>query len=472
LSNTTIITPQELARQREFSDMVRPVIRARYGDRPLAYVHSFGCQQNVSDGEKIKGMLSEMGFFFTNDIDEADLVLYNTCAVRGHAEDRVFGHVGALKQHKQRHPGSIIALCGCMMQQEQVAEKIRSSYTHVDLLFGTHVIHKLPEMMYRLVTGSGRIFERPDSDGNIAEGLPLHRDGKFKGWLPIMYGCNNFCSYCIVPYVRGRERSREPDDIIAEAKEMIAAGFKDITLLGQNVNSYGKGEAHGVNFAKLLRMINQLDGNFQIRFMTSHPKDCTVELLDAMRDCDKVCKHLHLPFQAGNDRILREMNRHYDRKQYLSLVDAVRERMPDISLTSDVIVGFPGETYEEFRDTLSLVRQVRFNSLFTFIYSPREGTPAAKMPDPVSHKEKTEWLAELTAAQEQIAAERSAAMVGRRVRVLCEELHDDGRIFGRTSSNVGIVLEGDSSAVGKFADAEITKAFNWILEGKIINLED
>lgn len=466
--NTAVVSAAEMEKQRDFARRAQPLLQERFGSVPLAFVHSYGCQQNVSDGERIKGMLAQMGFAFTDSPDHADLILFNTCAVRAHAEDRVFGNVGALKARKREHPSCIIGLCGCMVQQEHIAEKIRKSYPHVNLLFGTHAIHRLPELLWRLLTQEKRVFERPQIDGVIAEDIPVRRDSKFKGWLPVMYGCNNFCSYCIVPYVRGRERSRAPEDILAEAKEMIAAGFKDITLLGQNVNSYGKGAEHGVDFARLLRMLNGLDGDFQLRFMTSHPKDCTLELLDAMRDCDKVCRHLHLPFQSGNDRVLRAMNRRYDRAKYLELVAAARERMPDISLTSDVIVGFPGESYEEFQDTLSLIREVEFTSLFTFIYSPREGTTAAQMPDPVSHEEKTRWMSELLALQESIAAKRTASYVGREFRVLCEEHHEDGTVFGRTPSNLGITFAGDERLVGQFAQVRVTKALNWILEGEWI----
>lgn len=466
--NTYTVDVAEIEKQREFSRLAEPLLYERFGGRPLAFVHSYGCQQNVSDSERIKGMLAKMGFGFTDTPDNADLILFNTCAVRGHAEDRVLGNVGALKARKAQHPNCIIALCGCMVQQEQVAEKIRKSYPYVNLLFGTHAIHRLPELIWRLVTENKRVFERPEIDGVIAEDIPVRRDSRFKGWLPIMYGCNNFCSYCIVPYVRGRERSRSPEHIIAEAKEMIAAGFKDITLLGQNVNSYGKGADHGVDFAKLLRMLNDLEGDFQLRFMTSHPKDCTLDLLDAMRDCDKVCKHLHLPFQSGNDRVLTAMNRHYDRARYLELVANARERMPEISLTSDVIVGFPGETEEEFEDTLSLIKEVEFTSLFTFIYSPREGTPAAKMPDPFTHEEKAARMGRLLKAQEEIAAKRTASYLGKDFRVLCEEYHDGGVIFGRTPSNIGITFAGDESLVGEFATVRVTKALNWVLEGEKI----
>ena len=470
MSKTITISAEEISRQREYGEKAATLLYNKFSRKPLAFVHTYGCQQNVSDSERMKGMLMEMGFDFTEETEEADLILFNTCAVREHAENRVFGNVGALKKHKYKH-GCIIILCGCMTQQQSVAEKIKESYPFVDILFGTRVIYRLPEFIYRHLSTEKRVFELGGED-SIAEGLPVRRDGEFKGWLPIMYGCNNFCTYCIVPHVRGRERSRRPEDIIAEAKDMIAAGIKDITLLGQNVNSYGKGEDHGVNFAKLLRMINDLDGDFQIRFMTSHPRDCTLELLDAMRDCKKVCRHLHLPFQSGNNRVLAAMNRHYDREKYLSLIKAARERIPDISLTSDIIVGFPGETYEEFCDTLSLVKEVRFTSLFTFIYSARKGTPAAEMPDPYTHEEKAKWMGELLKVQEDIAAERNAALVGKHLRVLCEEYHGDGKIFGRTSGNVGISFDGAPEMLGRFATVEVAKALNWILEGKIITLEE
>ena len=464
----TRVPPEEIARQREFARRASELLRDRFGETPLAFVHSYGCQQNVADGERISGMLAEMGFGFTDEPEKADLILFNTCAVRGHAEDRVLGNVGALKGLKRARPGVILGLCGCMVQQESVADRIRQHFPFVDLLFGTHVIHCLPELLCRLLEGGKRVFERPDAAGVIAEGLPVRRDSVFKGWLPVMYGCNNFCTYCIVPYVRGRERSRDPGDVLREARAMVAAGFKDITLLGQNVNSYGRGADHGVDFAGLLRRVNDIEGDFRIRFMTSHPRDCTLDLLDAMRDCEKVCGHLHLPFQSGSDRVLKAMNRHYDRARYLELIAAARERMPGISLTSDVIVGFPGETREDFEQTLSLIREVKFTSLFTFIYSPREGTPAARMPDPVSHEEKTRWMAELLAAQEAVAAERTAATIGRTFRVLCEESHDDGTLFGRTDGNVGIVFDGGKEAVGQFLDVRVTDAKHWILTGEIV----
>ena len=297
--------------QAEYTALLHTVLGARYGSTPRAFVHTYGCQGNVADGERIKGMLAEMGYTFTDTVENADLVLYNTCAVREHAEDRVFGNVGALKNRKAARPGMVVALCGCMMQQPRVAEKIRRSYSFVDLVFGTHVIHRLPELLYRALCGRNRVFELPDEAGSITEGLPVVRDSSFKAFLPVMYGCNNFCSYCIVPYVRGRERSRTVEAVLEEARSLVEAGYRDITLLGQNVNSYGKDLETPVPFAQLLREINAIPGDFRIRFMTSHPKDCTRELLDAMADCEKVAKHLHLPFQSGNDRVLKEMNRRY-----------------------------------------------------------------------------------------------------------------------------------------------------------------
>ena len=465
-----LVPQEEILKQQEFTQLVHSLISLKYSDRqPLAMVHTYGCQGNVADGERIKGILEKCGYAFTDDVSEADLVLYNTCAIREHAEDRIYGNVGALKNVKKANPDMIIALCGCMMQQEKVAERIRKSYPYVNLLFGTHVIHKLPELLYSVLRSGKRVFMNPDSDGVIAENVPVHRDGTVKGWLPIMYGCNNFCSYCIVPYVRGRERSREPEDIIREAEDLIASGCKDITLLGQNVNSYGKNLDRDINFAKLLRAINDLPGDFIIRFMTSHPKDCTQELLDTMAQCKKVARHLHLPFQSGNNRVLKEMNRGYTAEKYLSLVEYARKVMPDISLTSDIIVGFPGETYEEFKDTLNLIEKAQFTSLYTFIFSSRDGTKAAKMPDPVSREEKGRWFKELCDLQESIAAKRTAAMKGRTFRVLCEGYAKDGIYNGRTGGNVMIEFpDNDGGAsLGRFCDVKVTDPLTWIVRGEL-----
>lgn len=454
------------AEQRAYAERVAKLAPEIYGGRPRACVVTFGCQQNVSDSEHIKGMLAEMGYEMCDSTADAQFILFNTCAVREHAEDRVYGNIGTTKAVKKRNSRVIVAVCGCMAQQQSVADKIRRSYPYVDMVLGTQVQHRLPEFIYKRLTGSGRLFELELENGEIPEDVPVKRDGTFKGWLPVMYGCNNFCTYCIVPYVRGRERSREPEKIIAEAREMISAGYKEITLLGQNVNSYGKGEAHGVNFAELLRRINALEGDFRIRFMTSHPKDCTKELIDTIAECEKVSRHLHLPFQSGSDRILKLMNRHYDREKYLELIRYAKEKIPDVSLTSDIIVGFPGETYEDFAQTLSLVKTVKFSSLFTFIYSPRPGTPAARMADPVTREEKGKWFAELLAAQEEIAEKNAAAAVGKSVRVLCDG-EENGMLTGRTAGTDTVCFAGDKSLIGNFADVKIT-SYDGTLRGEII----
>ena len=453
--------------QQAYIERVKDMLPNIYGSAK-ACVNTFGCQQNVSDSEHIKGMLEKMGYEITCDPSDADFVLFNTCAVREHAEDRVYGNIGTMKQLKKARGNMIVAVCGCMAQQQAVADRIKHSYPYVDILFGTHVMHKLPEFIFRRLSGSARIFDISTDNKDIVEGIPVLRDRSVKGWLPIMYGCNNFCTYCIVPYVRGRERSRDSEEILREAREMIAAGIRDITLLGQNVNSYGKTLEEDINFAGLLRKINDIPGEFRIRFMTSHPKDCTEELLDAMRDCEKVAHHLHLPVQSGNSRVLGAMNRRYDRQAYLKLIEGAKSRMPDIALTSDIIVGFPGETYEEFCDTVSLVKAVEYNSLFTFIYSPRPGTPAAEMPDPVSRADKGKWFNELLAAQDEIGKCQEKKMLGRVYRVLCEEKSErEGYILGRTNGTAVIEFKGDESLIGQFVNVVVDDIENG-LSGRLV----
>ncbi len=442
--------------QFKYITALRDKLSDYYGYTPKATVITFGCQQNVSDSEKLKGILVSAGYTLTENESETDFIIFNTCAVRGHAEDRVYGNIGKVKALKKANPKLIAAVCGCMAQQEIVAEKIKKSYPYIDLVLGTQVFHRLPEFIYNRISGSKRIFERTLENLPIVEDIPVSRDGKYKGWLPIMYGCNNFCTYCIVPYVRGRERSRDPYKILDEARAMVKAGYKDITLLGQNVNSFGKGETHGINFAKLLRMINDIEGDFVIRFMTSHPKDCTIELLDTIKDCKKVSRHLHLPFQSGSSRILKLMNRYYDREGYLSLIKAAKERIPDVSLTSDIIVGFPGETYEDFCETLSLVKEVEFSSLFTFIYSPRNGTPAEKLPDPISREEKGKWFDELLKLQDEIAEKNIAKTVGNKVTVLAHaKAETEGYLIGQTNGTVSVIFKADDSLLGQFVDVRI-----------------
>ncbi len=468
---TALVSKEELDRQKQFSLKVSSVLSARYDCRPKACVITYGCQQNVADSEKIKGMLDAMGYDFTDNRLEAKLIIFNTCAVREHAEDRVFGNVGALKSYKRENPDAVIALCGCMMQQKHIADKIKQSYPFVDLVFGTHVIHCLPELLYRALTERKRVFEIPDMDGAIAEGLPVKRDNDAKAWLPIMYGCNNFCTYCIVPYVRGRERSRSKQDIINEFKQLVSDGYKEITLLGQNVNSYGKDLIPQISFAQLLKELNDLDGDFRIRFMTSHPKDCTKELIETMAGCDKVAQHLHLPFQSGSNRVLKEMNRHYTREQYLELINFAKELMGDeLSITSDIIVGFPGETYEDFRQTLSLVEEIKATSLFTFIYSPRKGTPAAEMPDPIPAQEKSKWFKELTDLQEKISASQMALHKDKvfKCYVYGKGKLSDNYVAARNDGNLIIEFEGDESLIGTFQNIKVIEPLTFVMRGELV----
>jgi tRNA-2-methylthio-N6-dimethylallyladenosine synthase len=393
-----------MAEQNEYKKKVKNIISAKFKDKqPKAFVHTYGCQGNVADSEHIKGQLIEMGYTMTQTLEEADIIIYNTCAIREHAEDRVFGNVGALKSLKKQNHDLVVGLCGCMMQQEHVAEKIKNSYPYVNLVFGTHALHKLPELLFKVFKTKKRVFSTDECDGVIAEGMPNERDSGENAWLPIMYGCDNFCSYCVVPYVRGRERSREADVILQEAQDLIREGYKKITLLGQNVNSYGKSLEDGINFSELIRRLDAIEGDYIFDFMTSHPKDCTKELIDVLASAKHFCGHLHLPVQSGNNRILKEMNRKYTREHYLELVGYAKEKIPGVDITTDIIVGFPGETYEEFLDTVSLVKEVRYGSMFTFIYSKRKGTKAAELPDNVSKEEKTKWFMELLKVQEEIA---------------------------------------------------------------------
>ena len=464
------VSDEELEVQRQFAHKVNELTSKRYSSKPLACVVTYGCQQNVADSEHIKGMLEAMGYDFTEERTEAKLIIFNTCAVREHAEDRVFGNVGALKKYKLANPDVVIALCGCMMQQQHIAEKIKKSFPFVDLVFGTHVVYKVPELIYSALTKNRRVFELPDVDGVIAEGIPVKRDNDKKAWIPIMYGCNNFCSYCIVPYVRGRERSREVEDVVAEFKSLVDDGYKEITLLGQNVNSYGKDLEPKVSFSELLRMLNELDGDFRIRFMTSHPKDCTKELIETMAECDKVATHLHLPFQSGNDRVLKAMNRSYTREKYLSLINYAKELMGDeLSITSDIIVGFPGETYEEFCDTKSLVEEIKATSLFTFIYSARKGTPAAEMDDPVPYEEKSKWMRELLALQERISGEQMALHKGKVFKcfVYGKGKQGDNYLAARTDGNLIIEFVGDEGLIGTFQKIKVTEPLTYVMLGEL-----
>ena len=457
----------DIKRQEEYCAEVFDRITAN-GARPLAMVDTYGCQQNEADSEKIRGYLAEMGYGFTQDEFRADLIVVNTCAVREHAEMRVLGNVGQLNHSKKAKPGQIVAVCGCMVQQPHMAEKIRRSYPVVDMVFGPHELWRLPELMLRYLEKGKRVFETTQSDGAVAEGIPQKRDGSIKAWLSIMYGCNNFCTYCIVPYVRGRERSRDPEEIVREAEQLVADGYKELLLLGQNVNSYGRGT--DVDFPELLRRINAIPGEFKISYMSSHPKDATHELIDTIAECGKVTRHFHLPVQSGSSRILKLMNRSYTREHYLELINYAKEHIPDVALTSDIIVGFPGETYEDFQETLSLIREVKYDSLFTFIYSPRKGTKAAEMPDPVSQEEKGRWFRELLEVQGEIGCSSYHNYIGRTMRVLCEGpgRTRDGCLTGKSIQNIIVDFDGDKSLIGSFVDVKITDALNWALIGELV----
>ena len=441
------------------------------GARPLAMVDTYGCQQNEADSEKIRGYLAAMGYGLTQDEFQADVIVVNTCAVREHAEMRVLGNVGALNHTKKSKPNQIIDVCGCMVQQEHIAENIKKSYPVVDLVFGPHELWRFPELIRQVMNKHKRVFATAKSDGVVAEGIPQKRDGKVKAWLSIMYGCNNFCSYCVVPYVRGRERSRKPEDVVAEARALVSQGYKDITLLGQNVNSYGKDLDCGVDFADLLRMINDIPGDFLIRFMTSHPKDATEKLFKTMAECDKCAHHIHLPVQAGNDRILKVMNRNYDSAKYMRQVELARSYMPDLVLTTDIIVGFPNESDEEFEDTIKLCENVRFDAMFTFIYSKRVGTPAASMPDPYTREDNQKHFDRLMDVSNRISAEKHKEYEGKTYRVLVdgETGRNEYNLSSRTNGGRLVHLKGDASLVGQFVDVKITSSNTWALYGEIYN---
>ena len=434
----------------------------------LAHVMTFGCQQNESDSERIRGMLAEMGYCMTDGQAEADVIVINTCAIREHAEAKVFGVIGEMTHLKRAKPELIVAVCGCMAQRPEVADRIRESYRCVEIVFGTHALWRFPELLNTALESGAHVYETEPSDGEIAEGLPTLRGRKFTAWLPVMYGCNNFCTYCIVPYVRGRERSRDVETVLEDARELIASGARDITLLGQNVNSYNPVGSQ-VNFPQLLRRLNELDGDFLLRFMTSHPKDAGEELFSAMAESPKVARHLHLPFQSGSSRILKLMNRGYTREHYLELIAMARAAMPGLVLTSDVIVGFPGETEADFEETYSLIEQVRFDALFTFIHSPRPGAPSAKLDDPVTREDKQRWFDRMLDLQNRISGEKHAEYVGTTQRVLVDrETGDETMPFsGRTNGNRLVRLRGENLVIGEFADVRIVAGNTWSLLGEI-----
>ncbi len=462
-NKTSVISQAELQKQKLFCQQIRD-FWINENIIPTAYVETYGCQQNEADSEKLRGMLSESGYSIVSSPEGADVVIMNTCAIREHAEQRVFGNLGALSHTKRRHPGQKIFLCGCMAGEEAVISRIKTSYSHVDGVFSTHHLWRFPELLQRVLATGKRTFFTEDEAGSIAEGIPQLRDSKLKAWVSIMYGCNNFCTYCIVPYVRGRERSRRPEDILSECRQVIADGAKEITLLGQNVNSYGKDLDMEIDFSDLLQQIAALPGDFLIRFMTSHPRDAGKKLFDTMASEPKIAKQLHLPFQSGSSRVLKAMNRHYDREKYLSLVQYAKSVMPDLVLTSDVIVGFPGETEEEFEETLSLIEQVRYDALFTFIFSPRIGTPAAKMEDPTPKEEKNRRFDKLCALQNSISEDIHKTYVGKTLRCLVDG-KDKDMLTARTEGGRLVRFAGPDNLIGNFTNLTITGSTTWSLTG-------
>ncbi|MGM9664237.1 MAG: tRNA (N6-isopentenyl adenosine(37)-C2)-methylthiotransferase MiaB [Eubacteriales bacterium] len=460
-----IITEAEMEKQREYAKNISAMIR---GEKS-ACVITYGCQQNEADSERIAGTLADMGYKIVDAAADADLIIVNTCAVRDHAEKKALSITGGYKHLKEKNPELKIGICGCMVSQTSMSDKIKKSYPYVDFVFGTEHLWRLPEMLYHTMT-EGRSFYPNEGDAVLAEGVPVRRESKFRAWVSIMYGCNNFCTYCIVPYVRGRERSRRPEDIEEEVRALVSDGCKEITLLGQNVNSYGKEFGGECDFADLLARLSKLDGDFIIRFMTSHPKDASKKLIDTMAENPKIARHFHLPLQSGSDRILREMNRHYDTAAYMELIGYMREKMPDISISTDIIVGFPGETEEDFEATLDTVRRVKYDMLFSFIYSKRDGTPAAKMENQVPDEVKSTRFARLVEAQAENALACNLPLEGKTVRILVEgESKTDPDMFsGRTGGNKIVHIPADESLRGQFANVRITKALTYALTGEVV----
>lgn len=469
-------TSNEIKIQEEYIKKVKKINQ----DKNLKYtILTMGCQLNENDSEKLCGMLEKMGYTKTEKQNDADLALFNTCCVRENAEDKLFGKLGELKRLKEQK-GIIIAIGGCMMQEKHITDKIKESYPFVDILFGTHTLHKFPEDLYKVIEEKRKLEDILDIDGKIYEGLPIKRDSKIKASVTIMNGCNNFCSYCIVPYVRGRERSRQPRDIIEEVKKLAKEGYKEITLLGQNVNSYLRVEREknipfeeyqGVNsFATLLRAINKIDGIERIRFISPHPKDFTDDVIEAIADCEKVCKLVHLPLQSGNTKVLKEMNRKYTKEQYLNLVEKMRNKIPNLTLSTDIIVGFPGETDEEFEDTLEVVEKVRFEQVYMFIYSRRVGTPGDKMQNQIPEDIKHKRFDKLKALVESQIEENNKKYIGTTQKILVEgeSKNNSNMLSGRTESNKVVIFEGSKELIDKIINIKIISQHMWYLKGEIL----
>lgn len=463
--------------------MIKPLVKDDYicsvkqimqhRDSPaLAYVHSFGCQLNFSDGEKIKGELLQMGFGFTDSYENADLIILNTCAVRESAEDRVFGNIGYIKHLKEQNPNMILALCGCMAGEQNVINKIKKSYPYVDIIFGTSAINELPKLIHEVLNGKKHAFDTNEYHTSVSyDTEKIVRDSPFKASVPVMYGCNNFCTYCIVPYVRGRERSRPHEDIIKEVTLLANNGYKEIMLLGQNVNSYGKDIPDGISFSQLLRMLNDINGSFIIRFMSSHPKDADYELIDTILECDKIAKHLHLPVQSGSNDVLKRMNRSYTIEKYMDIINYTRSKNPDFSFGTDVIVGFPNETDEQFRQTLDVLKQVKYDNLYSFIYSKRTGTKAALMDDSISDETKSMRMSEMLSLQREISSRNFKRFIGRTMTVLPDGIgkNGDGWLIGKSNEFIIVEFQAPQSLIGQFVNVKITQSRNWAVIGELVN---
>ena len=463
-----ILSHDEMRECREYTEKMRQL---NEGKCKKVFVLTFGCQQNEADSEKLAGMSIDMGYTVTKDPQEADLILVNTCAIREHAEKKALSIIGQYKHIKAKRPETMIAVCGCMVVQDHRAEEIKFRYPYVDFIFGTSSLHRFPKLLFDKTTRGKRLYCPQESEFCVAEGLRIERESDYRAWVSIMYGCNNFCSYCIVPYVRGRERSREMKEIVAEVRDLAARGYKDITLLGQNVNSYAKDSEFDYDFADLMAELSKIEGDFLLRFMTSHPKDASKKLIDTMAQNPKIARHFHLPMQSGSDEILAKMNRRYDTAKYLETVDYLRETIPNITITTDIIVGFPGETEEDFEGTLNMLRRVKFDMIYSFIYSPRKGTPAAEMECQVPDSVKSERFNRLLAVQNEIALELNQKEVGKTLRVLCDGIskNNDKVYSGRTEGNKIVFFDGEPCDTGKYLDIKIERAEAFALYGEKSN---
>ena len=461
-------TAQEVQQQIEYTNKIRDIVTA--GAVKKACVVTYGCQQNEADSERIAGMLQAMGYEKTDKEEDADIIVVNTCAVRDHAEQRALSITGGYKHLKSKNPSLIIGVSGCMVSKKQSVDRIKRSYPYIDFTFGTEKLWQMPEILYGVMSTQKRSFCPNEGKPITMEGIPVLRENPYKAWVSIMYGCNNFCTYCIVPYVRGRERSRRPEDILREVRELVASGCREITLLGQNVNSYGKEFGGECDFADLLSRICEIEGDYIIRFMTSHPKDASRKLIDTMAANPHIARQFHLPVQSGSDRILKAMNRNYTRESYLSLIRYMREKMPDIAISTDIIVGFPGETEEDFEDTLSIVREARYDMMYSFIYSKRGGTPAAEMENQVPAEVTGKRFPRLLEVQNEISLERNLVWENQTLRVLVDgrSKNNPDKFSGRTDGNKIVLFDADDSYIGKFVNIKITKAQTFALIGEIV----